>query len=88
MKPMGNRLSKVLSQSIENYTDKDLERDLKDIEKEIVDIDYKEINIEDEELNTDRIRKNEYRFNVADELLDVGLITREEFDKKKNELMS
>lgn len=93
MKPMGNRLSKVLSQSIENYTDKDLERDLRDIEKEVIDIDYKEINIEEGDLNTDRIRKNEYRFNVADELLkfkellDAGLITREEFDKRKSELM-
>lgn len=93
MKPMGNRLSKVLSESIENYTDRDLERDLKDIQDEIVDIDYKEINIEDEELNTDTISKKEYRFNVADELLkfkellDAGLITREEFDNRKQELM-
>lgn len=32
MKPIGNKLSKVLSESIGNHTDKDLERDLRDIE--------------------------------------------------------
>ena len=93
MKPMGNRLSKVLSESIENYTDKDLEKDLRDIENEIVDVDYKEVNIEDIATTAEEIQENKKSFSVADELLkfkellDVGLITREEFDNKKEELM-
>ena len=41
MRTMGNRFREVLSESIENYTDKDLEKDLRDIENEIVDVDYK-----------------------------------------------
>lgn len=93
MKPMGNRLSKVLSESIENYTDKDLERDLRNIKKEVIDINYKEVDIEDVCITVDEIQENRNKFSTADELLkfkellDLGLITREEFNKKKNEIM-
>ena len=93
MKPMGNRLSKVLSESIENYTDKDLERDLRDIENEIVDVEYKEVDKEDIATNLDQTQEGKNSFSVADELLkfkellDSGLITREEFTNKKDELM-
>lgn len=93
MKPMGNRLNKVLNESISNYTDKDLERDIRDIENEIVDVDYKEIDIEDIVITTKDTQESRNSFSVADELLkfkellDSGLITREEFDKKKEELM-
>lgn len=93
MKPMGNRLSKVLSESTGNYTDKDLERDLRDIESEIVDVDFKELDIEDIATTVDEVQESKNSFSVADELLkfkellDAGLITREEFDEKKYELM-
>ncbi|MCR8746233.1 SHOCT domain-containing protein [Romboutsia lituseburensis] len=93
MKPMGNRLNKVLNESITNYTDKDLERDLRDIENEIVDVDYKEVDIEDIAITTEYTQESSNSFSVADELLkfkellDAGLITREEFDMKKEELM-
>lgn len=92
MKPMGNRLRKILSESI-NYTDKDLERDLIDIENEIVDVDYNEVDIDDRATTLDEIQDDKSLFSEGDELLkfkellDVGLITREEFDKKKNELI-
>lgn len=93
MKPMGNRLSKVLSESIEKYTYKDLERDLRDIESEIVDVNYKEVDKEETATTLDETQEDKNSFSVADELLkfkdllEAGLITREEFDKKKNELM-
>lgn len=93
MKPMGNRLNKVLNESITNYTEKDLERDIRDIENEIVDVDYKEVDIEDIAITTEETQESRNSFSVADELLkfkellDAGLITREEFDKKKEELM-
>lgn len=93
MKPMGNRLSKVLSDSNGNYTDSDLERDLKDIENEIVDVDFREVDKEDIAVTTEDIQNSKNSFSVADELLkfkellDAGLITREEFDKKKIELI-
>lgn len=93
MKPMGNRLSKVLSESIGNYTEKDLERDLRDIENEIVDVDYKEVDIEYIATAVDETKEINEPFSVADELLkfkellDAGLITREEFDRKKIELI-
>ena len=93
MKPMGNRLSKVLSESIGNYTEKDLERDLRDIENEIVDVDYKEVDIEYIATAVDETKEINEPFSVAEELfkfkdlLDAGLITREEFDKKKIDLI-
>ena len=93
MKPMGNRLSKVLSESIGNYTNKDLERDLRDIESEIVDVNFKEVDIEDIATTIDESQEIKESFSVADELLkfkellDEGLITREEFDKKKIDLI-
>lgn len=93
MKPMGNRLNKVLNESITNYTDKDLERDIRDIENEIVDVDYKEVDIDDVAITIEGTQESSNSFSVADELLkfkellDAGLITREEFDKKKEELM-
>lgn len=89
MKPMGNRLSKVLSESIGNYTDNDLERDLRDIESKIVDVDFKEVNIDDIAATEEDMQDSKTSFSIADELLkfkellDVGLITREEFNKKK-----
>lgn len=93
MKPMGNRLNRVLSESIENYTDKDLERDLRHIKNEIVDVDYNEVDIEDIATTLDEVQDNKSLFSDGDELLkfkellDAGLITREEFDKKKKELI-
>lgn len=93
MKPMGNRLNKVLNESITNYTDKDLERDIRDIENEIVDVDYKEVDMDDVAITIEGTQESSNSFSVADELLkfkellDAGLITREEFDKKKEKLM-
>ncbi|OSB09718.1 hypothetical protein B2H97_10500 [Paraclostridium bifermentans] len=93
MKPMGNRLNKVLNESITNYTDKDLERDIRDIENKIVDVDYKEVDMDDVAITIEGTQESSNSFSVADELLkfkellDAGLITREEFDKKKEKLM-
>lgn len=93
MKPMGNRLNAVLNESIINYTAKDLESDLRDIENQIVDVDYKELDIEDIAVSIEDKQESNNLFSVADELLkfkdllDAGLITREEFDKKKEKLM-
>ncbi len=93
MKPMGNRLNKVLNESITNYTDKDIERDLKDIENEIVDVDYREVDIEDVAVTLDETQISNNSYSAADELLkykellEARLITREEFDKKKAELL-
>lgn len=83
IKPMGKRLSNVLSESIDNYTDEDFKRDLMDVESEIVEVDYKEVVTEDI-ASTVSVGDELLKFK---ELLDSGLITRAEFDKKKNELM-
>lgn len=100
MKPMASRLNKVLNEVITNYTDEDLEKDLEEVENSIIDVDYEnlseDINIDIDESTIEevKIKKEKVKsFSVADELLkfkellDAKLITREEFDIKKEELM-
>lgn len=90
MKPMGNRLKDTLSASI-NYTEEEFNRDLKEMSN-VIDMEFTELE-DNEEKSNDNSAKNEAAFSVADELLkfkqllDMGVITEEEFSMKKQELL-
>ncbi|TMV49526.1 bacteriochlorophyll 4-vinyl reductase [Paenibacillus mesophilus] len=94
MKPMGNRLKKTLYESVHNYTAEDFEKDYAAVQKAVIDVEAEVIEIEDdldEEENVAPVNKG---FSVADELLkfkqllDMGVLTQEEFDLKKAELLN
>lgn len=96
MKPMGNRLQKVLSETI-NYTEEEFEIDMKDVSSnvaEFVDVEFTEKNEIEEEVATDKEYVNNTSFSIADELLklkslfDMDIITKEEFNQKKEELLA
>ncbi|EQB85925.1 hypothetical protein J2Z44_000660 [Clostridium punense] len=94
MKPMGDRLRKALYESVANYTQADYERDLAevsvDLNEDFVEAEYEEV----QEGMENSKEESKTTFSVADEilkfkqLLDMGAITQEEFDKKKAELLS
>ena len=94
MKPMGNRLRKTLFDVVDGYSNEDFSRDYEDVKKEIIDITdevIEEQNNEQYNEETESIRNEP--FSAADEimkfkqLLDIGVITQEEFDVKKAELL-
>jgi hypothetical protein len=95
MKPMGSRLRTTLYDSVNNYSKDDLDRDLKNMKKEMPDfIDAEFTNVEDDlSKNNEEIKEHKVVFSAADEilkykqLLDLGVLTQEEFDRKKEELL-
>lgn len=93
MKPMGNRLKKALIESI-NYTETEFKKDLNDI-SEIIDVELSSTdNSFDDNKKTEYATMNKNIFSIADELLkfkqllDLGAVNQEEFDIKKQQLLS
>jgi hypothetical protein len=96
MKPMGTRLRTTLYESVYNYTKDDLNKDLQNMRKEMPDfIDAEFTDIEEnisDKANEENKSKN-LGYSTADEilkykqLLDMGVLTQEEFDRKKEELL-
>lgn len=96
MKPMGTRLRNTLYESVNNYSKDDIKRDFQEMKNEMPDfIDAEFTDIEDDILNktTEEKNNNNTSFSAADELLkykqllDMGVLTQEEFDRKKEELL-
>jgi hypothetical protein len=95
MKPMGMRLQQTLEETI-NYSQADYERDIKDVTHSVEDyVDAEFYEIEDvEETEQFKEQRGTKVVSIADEilkfkqLLDMGVITQEEFDIKKKELLS
>jgi hypothetical protein len=95
MKPMGSRLRTTLYESVNNYSKDDLNRDLQNMKREMPDfIDAEFTDVEDDlSKNNEEIKEQKVVFSVADEilkykqLLDLGVLTQEEFDRKKEELL-
>lgn len=96
MKPMGTRLRNTLYESVNNYSKDDFKRDFQEMKNEMPDfIDAEFTDIEDDILNktTEEKNNNNASFSAADELLkykqllDMGVLTQEEFDRKKEELL-
>ncbi|MDQ1004599.1 hypothetical protein QFZ28_005139 [Neobacillus niacini] len=92
MKPMGTRLRTTLYDSVNNYTKDDLNKDLQNMRKEMPDfIDAEFTDIEENAAEENKGKNVGY--SAADEilkykqLLDMGVLTQEEFDKKKEELL-
>jgi hypothetical protein len=96
MKPMGTRLRNTLYESVNNYSKDDFKKDLQEMKNEMPDfIDAEFTDVEDDILNktTEEKNNNNTSFSAADELLkykqllDMGVLTQEEFDRKKEELL-
>jgi hypothetical protein len=95
MKPMGSRLRTTLYESVNNYSKDDLDRDLQNMKREMPDfIDAEFTDVEDDlSKNNEEIEEQKVVFSAADEilkykqLLDLGVLTQEEFDRKKEELL-
>ncbi|MCK6255444.1 SHOCT domain-containing protein [Fictibacillus sp. KIGAM418] len=95
MKPMGTRLRTTLYESVNNYSKDDLDRDLQNMKREMPDFIDAEFTDVEEDLSNDNVMFKEQKvvFSAADEilkykqLLDMGVITQEEFDRKKEELL-
>lgn len=97
MKPMGTRLRNTLYESVNNYSKDDFKKDLQEMKNEMPDfIDAEFTDVEDDILNKTTEEKNNNNntsFSAADELLkykkllDMGVLTQEEFDRKKEELL-
>jgi hypothetical protein len=92
MKPMGTRLRTTLYDSVNNYTKDDLNKDLQNMRKEMPDfIDAEFTDIEENAAEENKGKNVGY--SAADEILkykqplDMGVLTQEEFDKKKEELL-
>lgn len=94
MKPMGNRLKDTLAESI-SYTEEEAKRDIERMFSS-VDAPFTEVAADTEATsgeNNDNSNKKNASFSVADELLkfknllDMGVITQEEFDMKKDQLL-
>ena len=97
MKPMGNRLRTTLYESVNHYSKEDMDRDIQEMKREMPDIiDVEFTDIEEEmahDVKPDTKKEPNLTFSVADEilkfkqLLDMGVLTQEEFDRKKQELL-
>jgi hypothetical protein len=95
MKPMGTRLRTTLYESVNNYSKDDLDNDLQNMKREMPDIIDAEFTDVEGDLsnNNDEIKEHKVVFSAADEilkykqLLDLGALTQEEFDRKKEELL-
>jgi hypothetical protein len=95
MKPMGNRLRETLFDAAGSYTNEEFEKDYQNVKAEVIDIDAEVIEITDEPVQDEPMDKAEQKeFSVADELLkfkqllDMGVLTQDEFNAKKAELLS
>jgi hypothetical protein len=95
MKPMGNRLRDTLFESANNYTTEDFDKDFQEVKKEVIDIvDAEFVELNNEMPSVGNEREVNKPFSVADELLkfkqllDMGVLTQEEFDLKKTELLN
>lgn len=95
MKPMGTRLRTTLYESVNNYSKDDLDTDLQNMKREMPDFIDAEFTDVEEDLssNNEEIKEQKVVFSAADEilkykqLLDLGVLTQEEFDRKKEELL-
>jgi hypothetical protein len=96
MKPMGTRLRNTLYESVNNYSKDDFKKDLQEMKNEMPDfIDAEFTDVEDDILikTTEEKNNNNTSFSAADELLkykqllDMGVLTQEEFNRKKEELL-
>lgn len=97
MKPMGTRLRNTLYESVNNYSKEDFNKDFQEMKNEmpgIIDVEFADL--EDDILSNanDVGNKNKNaEFSAADELLkykqllDMGVLSQEEFDMKKDELL-
>ncbi|KAI7248900.1 hypothetical protein KC345_g11805 [Hortaea werneckii] len=101
MKPMGNRLRESLFDACDHYSEAEFEQDMEKVQRAVAD---SEINVIEGEFfdlgfnskqtqdTSDAVSPE--KFSVADELLkfkqllDMGAITQEEFDRKKSELLN
>ncbi|WP_458125858.1 SHOCT domain-containing protein [Paenibacillus sp. Z3-2] len=94
MKPMGNRLRTELFEVASNYSEIDFVNDMENFKKEVIDIGSGEEMEWDELISATREEPAKKVESVADEILkfkqlmDLGIITDEEFQKKKNELLN
>lgn len=95
MKPMGTRLRTTLFESVNSYSKADLDKDLQNMKREMpdfIDADFTDVE-EDFSNNHEETKEKKPVFSAADEilkykqLLDMGVITQEEFDRKKEELL-
>lgn len=96
MKPMGTRLRTTLYESVYNYTKDDLNKDLQNMRKEMPDFIDAEFSDIEEDISDNAATETKGKnvgYSAADEilkykqLLDMGILTQEEFDKKKEELL-
>jgi Short C-terminal domain len=96
MKPMGTRLRTTLYESVYNYTKDDLNKDLQNMRNEMPDFIDAEFSDIEEDISDKTAAENKGKnvgYSAADEilkykqLLDMGVLTQEEFDKKKEELL-
>lgn len=97
MKPMGTRLRNTLYESVNNYSKEDFNKDFQEMKNEmpgIIDVEFADL--EDDILsnaNVVGIKNKNAEFSAADELLkykqllDMGVLSQEEFDMKKEELL-
>lgn len=95
MKPMGNRLRETLFDAAGSYSNEDFEKDYQDVKNEVIDITADVAEVIEEPIQEASINKaDKQEFSVADELLkfkqllDMGVLTQEEFEEKKSELLS
>ncbi|SCY87953.1 Short C-terminal domain-containing protein [Paenibacillus polysaccharolyticus] len=94
MKPMGNRLRDELYKVACNYSEKDFVNDMENFKKEVIDIGSDEETEWTEVISAIQEEPAKKVESVADEILkfknlvDLGVITDEEFQKKKNELLN
>ncbi|ETT38026.1 bacteriochlorophyll 4-vinyl reductase [Paenibacillus amylolyticus] len=94
MKPMGNRLRNELLEVASNYSENDFVNDMENFKKEVIDIGSGEEMEWDELISASREEPAKKVESAADEilkyknLLDLGIITDEEFKKKKEELLN
>ncbi|MEG0295918.1 MAG: bacteriochlorophyll 4-vinyl reductase [Clostridium sp.] len=100
MKPMGNRLKKVLSQASFNYTSEDYQKDIEDLKNisnidimdEIKDVEYEDVKKSSTE---EKYSSEKLTIEVASELINKyhnllinGALTQIEFDLMKKEILS
>ncbi|WP_419871214.1 SHOCT domain-containing protein [Candidatus Pristimantibacillus sp. PTI5] len=99
MKPMGNRLREALYEAGNNYSEAQFNQDYENVRKTVLDPDATIIDGEiiEEEFITEEetaAAASPNTYSVADELLkfkqllDMGAITQEEYDRKKAELLN
>ncbi|WNS45352.1 SHOCT domain-containing protein [Paenibacillus sp. MMS20-IR301] len=103
MKPMGNRLRETLAEAVDRYTEAEFAQDLEKVQRAVEDADIHVAEGEFFDLGFDSKPEPSApkaaapapeKFSAADELLkfkqllDMGVITQEEFDRKKAELLN